>query len=156
MKELFPPVVITIPSRDGAKNTPAKTETDRSAKSVSNDPLDKRPLDPGTGEDRPQSPAPRSDEIKPCTVTTSEERITLQNNGGNLMVMVGAEGDADLKAIVARSSSPADITLVRELDSASVKGRALFLIRSISKKPGLYQVTFELPCGKKDVQVSVR
>ena len=41
-------------------------------------------------------------------------------------------------------------------DLGPEKGRAVFDIRSISQNTGIYQVKFELPCGKKEVLVKVR
>ncbi|MBV9215364.1 MAG: tetratricopeptide repeat protein, partial [Acidobacteria bacterium] len=57
-KDLFPPVVITVPSSsDRTSEKPAKTE------------------------------------IKPCTLTASEESLTLQNGGGDLAVIIGTDDD---------------------------------------------------------------
>ena len=116
-KDLFPPVVIKVPSSD------TKPET---------------------------TPA-----IKPCTVTSSEESLTLESGGGDLAVIVGLEGDGELDGLKAVSSSPTDVAIRREV-IAGVKARALFVVRSASKKAGTYQVSFELPCDKKVVVVIVR
>lgn len=113
-KELFPPVVITVP---------ASGET--------------------------------SGDVKPCTITVSEEILTLASRGGDLAVILGVEGDIDLDGIKATSSSPDDISVRREV-IAAVKSRAIFVLRSISAKAGEYQVRFELPCGKKDITVNVK
>jgi tetratricopeptide (TPR) repeat protein len=121
-KELFPPVIITIPARENPKPEPAPTPTPEPAK---------------------------------CTITVSEDSVTLNTGGGDLAVIVGLESDGDLDGIKATSSSPQDLT-VRQEPIAGVKARALFVLRAISSKAGVYQVTFELPCGKKTITSKVR
>ena len=123
-KELFPPVVITIPSPDGS--TPRVADKSNSATIA----------------------------IKPCTVTVSEETITLKNNGTDLAIIVGTEEDDELTSVIAVSSVPDDLDVHREL-IADIKGRALFVVRSISTKTGDFQIKFEMPCGKKVVFVKV-
>jgi hypothetical protein len=95
-------------------------------------------------------------EEAPCAVVASQDSMSLINNGGGLSILVGREGEGDLKDLRGTSSSPDDISVERELDIAGVQGRALFVVRSMSERTGRYHVTFELPCGKKDVVVNVR
>ncbi len=116
-KELFPPVVITIPSSDA------------------------KPAD--------------ATEVKPCTITASEESVTLENGGGDIALIIGVEGDSELTGMTATISSPTDVSIRREL-IGGVKSRAIFVVRSISSKAGLYQIKFEVPCGSKVVAVKVR
>ncbi len=113
-KELFPPVVITVPT---------------------------------SGE--------TAGDTKPCTITVSEETLTLASRGGDLAVIIGVEGNGELDGIKAKSSSPADVSVRREV-IAAVKSRAIFVLRSISAKAGTYQVRFDLPCGNKDITVNVK
>ncbi|MFM9903049.1 MAG: hypothetical protein ACKVQJ_00590 [Pyrinomonadaceae bacterium] len=94
-------------------------------------------------------------EPKPCTITASEENLTLENGGGDLAVIIGIEGEGELDELKAVSSSPENIAIRREV-VAGIKARALFVVSSVSNKAGLYQVGFELPCGKKLVMVRVR
>lgn len=90
----------------------------------------------------------------PCVIGFSQENVSLINNGGSLAVIVSYEGEASaLKAI---SSSPKDIEVRLEPDIAEVKGRALFVVKSITAATGVFQITFELPCGKKELIVNVR
>ena len=184
-KELFPPVVITIPPPpDTAKPTPtenevkpqptpppsetkvvedlkpsptpAETKTVDEAKPTPSPTPERKPDETTTANnERPRVVEKKQDEIKPCTITTSDETISLQNAGGNLVIIVGVEGKADLNGLTAVANSPRDIAIQPELD-VSVKGRVLFLVRSISTNQGLYQIIFELPCGKKEIPVKVR
>lgn len=101
------------------------------------------------------TPGETAGEIKPCTISVSEEILTLANRGGDLAIIIGVEGDGELEGIKATSSSPDDVSVRREV-IAGVKSRAIFVLRSISAKAGTYQVRFDLPCGKKDVTVNVK
>jgi tetratricopeptide (TPR) repeat protein len=144
-KDLFPPVIITIPSATSAKADAVPTPTPT----------------PEVGDPRPvSSPSPSEQatsaaEVSPCTLTASENTITLRTGGGDLAVIVGREDDAELEGLEATSSSPADVKVYREA-IAGVRSRALFVLRSTSDKTGIYQVAFSLPCGKKTVIVNVR
>ncbi len=91
--------------------------------------------------------------ITPCTVTLSEESISLKNNGADLAVIVGTEGENDLTAVAATASGP-DIEVRREAIT-EIKGRALFVIRSVTATTGDFKILFELPCGKKELPVKV-
>jgi len=153
--ELFPPVVITIPSQNttAAKSSdgdpkPTPTPSDIAAAVKSPD---------ETPSTRPRETPENTDAatIKPCSITTSEPSLTLQGKGSELAVIIGTETDEDLTSLTAVSSSSVDVPVRRE-EIAAVKGRALFVVRAVSGKPGLYQISFALPCGKKDVEVRVR
>jgi len=91
-----------------------------------------------------------------CELSVSQEKISLINSGGVISVLLGVEKNssvADLKYVV---SAPDDLSVTVEPDIAGLEGRALYLIKSISDRIGIYRVTFYLPCGKKDVLVTVR
>ena len=70
--------------------------------------------------------------------------------------MISASEGVDPKTIDARSNSIKDIEVRLEPEIAGVTGRSLYVIKSISENTGLFQVVFELPCGKKVVTVRVR
>lgn len=93
--------------------------------------------------------------VKPCKITFSEETINLQTGAGDLAVIVGREDDAELGGISAVSSSPADIS-VRRQQIAGMKTRALFVVRPLSDRVGVYQITFEMACAKRDLIVRLR
>ena len=94
-------------------------------------------------------------EVKPCTLIVDIENITLKNNEGVLAVVVRREGDQELDELKAVSTSPQDVSVRREVIE-DLKTQALFVMRSVSTKTGIYHVTFELPCGKKEVMVKVQ
>jgi hypothetical protein len=92
----------------------------------------------------------------PCEISVNQERLSLLNNGGTLAILIGVEKGqslSDLKYVV---SSPSDISVRYEPDVSGVQGRALYIVSSISEQTGTYRVTFYLPCGKRDVSVTVR
>lgn len=98
----------------------------------------------------------RDSNIIPCTLTVSEDDITLSSKGFDHAVIVGiTDEDRDLDDLVGTSSSPTDVSIRRE-PIAGVKARALFVIKAASSRIGVYQATFELPCGKKDIVIKVR
>ncbi len=103
--------------------------------------------------EKPAPPAPP--EITPCTISVSEDNVTLAAGGANVAIIVGLDDDGPIADITAVSNSPDDVIVRREVIEG-METRALFVVRSASGKPGIYQVRFELPCGKKDVVVRVR
>jgi hypothetical protein len=74
---------------------------------------------------------------------------------GNVAVILHLEDDGDLSGIRAASNNPKDISVIRQ-NMTGMRTRAVFLVRSLSSKAGMYQVDFELPCGKKEILVKVR
>lgn len=137
-REIFAPTVISIPS--SAKPASVNEE------SIS------------TGAARPRvvegkeitggEPSP------PCTIGFSQERVSLLNNGGSIAVIVSYDGDVG--SLKYASSSPKNVEVRLEPDIAEVKGRSLFVVKSVSEATGVFQVLFELPCGKKELLVNVR
>ena len=170
-KELFPPVVINIPPPDTSKTaakepaikpeptpTPAETKPTDDQKPPATA-IDKNAVAAtNTGESRPrvvdQKPE-TAPEIKRCSLTASEESLSLKNGGSDLAVIIGIEGDGELDGLTATSSSPKNVSVIREPISG-VTSRAIFVVKSISPNTGIYQIKFELPCGKKEVLVKVR
>ena len=95
-------------------------------------------------------------ETPKCELVASQESVWLVNGGGSLGILVGFAGQGDAKKITAVSSSPKDIEVSLEPEIGANSGRAFFILKSISPKKGAFTVTFNSPCGKKEVQVRVR
>lgn len=94
---------------------------------------------------------------KPCSITVSQDSISLINGGGRIGLIVGlSDEEGDVNLVTARSSSPDDVDVTLESEIAGVSGRAFYLIRSVSRNVGMYNVVFEAPCGRKEVVVRVR
>jgi hypothetical protein len=137
-KSLFEPIVITVPKHD--------TSTDAGGVSSSTD-----------GRSRIVEGQPvTSVDIPPCTIRVSQEKVSLLSGGGIASVLLGVDEPSDLSAIRAVSSSPDDISVELDPDMKAVQGRQLYLIRSLTEKTGMFQVTFQLPCGRKEISVTVR
>ena len=153
-KPLFEPIIITVPKNKPLKDTKPEVRTDETAAMV-------KPTveNNGSGAIRPRVVADKQIEVEavaPCQITVSEENISLLNGGGSLGILVGMAGEGDIKKIAARSSSPADIDVKLESEIGNLSGRTFFVIKSISDGKGIYTVTLEAPCGKKEISVTVR
>ena len=113
---------------------------------------------PSTSDGRPRvidGVPTRSEELKPCTITLDQETISVQSSGIDRAVVVRRTDDGDIDGLTAVSMSPENISIRRE-PIPGVKWTALFVLRSVSSKPGIFQVRFEIPCGKKEVVVKVQ
>lgn len=151
-KLLFEPIIINVPKTETAKPEIKPDEAVADVKSPDeNVVLKVRPrIVPEKKSDLP------AEEIASCKIVASQENISLINGGGNLGILVGFETSGDLKEITASSSSPNDVEVTLEPDIGAQSGRAFFVIRSISQNKGIYNISFDAPCGKKTVLVKVR
>ena len=137
-KPIFEPIIITVP----------KAETK----------LPRKPTEEN-GEGRPRvvitaEAAPVL--IPPCKILVNQESASIIRDGGNLALIAELIGDGEIKSVKASSSSPTDVEAVFDSEIGGQAKRALFIVRSISQRKGVFTVNFEMPCGKKDVSVSVR
>lgn len=148
---LFPAVVITIPSATATK--PASTDTT----SAEPTPIDesKPTVDKASAEARPRVIEPIAELPKECSISLSDESISLEANGSELAVVVGIDEDIELSDIKSVSESGEDVTVRREM-IGGIKGRALYVIRSVSSRKGTFKIMFTLPCGRKQLTVNVR
>ncbi len=149
-KELFPPVVITIPATESSKTiTKAESTAEPTSTATSTFTPTPAPTDtlPPTAQPTP--------EIRPCTLTVDSDSVSLKNNAGVSAVIVRGEGNEDLAELQAISTSPEDLTVRREVIEG-LTTQALFVFRSISTKTGDHKITFEMPCGKKEITVKVQ
>jgi hypothetical protein len=89
-------------------------------------------------------------------LVVSQENISLLNNSGSLGVIVSFEGEGDLKEIMVASSSPKDVAVAFKRDIQTLSSQMFFVVKSISRKTGEFTVTFESPCGRKEILVKVR
>ena len=155
-KPLFEPIIITIPKTETKPTETPKTEESKSETVVS---TEKPANETATsGEVRPRRVVTKTEEIPSC-VFVNQENISLLNGGGTIAVMVGfveKSEKSELKEIKAISSNPDDLEIIPDYEFGGNSGRILFVIKSISTKTGLFTITFEAPCGKKELLVKVR
>lgn len=138
-KSIFDPIIITVPK---AEIRPLKTSTAEN------------------GQIRPRIAAAaateKTESIVPCRLLANQEKASILSDGGNLALIIELIGDGDLADVKAVSSSPEDVEAEFDSEIGGQNKRALFVVKSLSQKKGIFTVTFELPCGKKEVSVTVR
>jgi len=158
-KPLFEPVIITIPNNNTNKETP-KTENKpaETAKTEETNNANEKPANESTtsGETRQRRVTPKTEEANSCTIVSNQENISILNGGGTIVLMVGFAEAGDLKTIKAVSSSPNDVEITLDTEFGEKSGRILYVVKSISTNKGTFTITFESPCGKKEVTVNVR
>ena len=152
-KDLFEPVIITIPRTE----RPRKIPPDPVAAAIKKVESEEKKPD-STGTERPRVVAIKNETAEPeapkCSLTFSQESVTLMSDGGSLGILIGFDGEGNAQDIKAISSSLDDVVVTADPSVGSPR-KAFFVIRSISKKTGLFTVTFEMPCGKKEIRVKV-
>jgi hypothetical protein len=146
-KPIFEPIIITIPKTE----TPKEAPRDRKASAAT---LETADVD---GRPRLINGQPvQVDEPPPCQINVNQERLSLINNGGTLSILIGVEKGYLLEDVKFVVSDPNDISIDLESETTGIKGRSLYVVKSISERTGTFRVTFYLPCGKRDVTVIVR
>lgn len=162
-KSIFEPIIITVPKTESLKKPQAETkqpdqptenETPKAETKTDEIKQEKKSSDENI-ETRPRVFVEENLAL-PCKITVSQEIVSVIGNGGNLSLLVGVEGDADVPEIKATSSSPKDVEIVLEPEMGNQSNRAFFVVKSISPKTGAFTITFESACGKKEVLVKVR
>lgn len=154
-KPLFEPVIISIPKPEIPK---PKIPALNSEKTSKTEPTD------NSGETRPRltsnndsSSESSQKETGGCQLTVSQDSLSILSQGGSLGVLLGFQGEGgDISKIAATSSSPGDVEITLEPDIGKMSNRAFFIIKSVSPTKGAFTVTFDSPCGKKEVLVKVR
>lgn len=169
-KSLFEPIVINVPKVETSKKTtenvapkteikPDETKTETRAETKADETkaedINARPRVVVTDNLTENVAAPTT--LPQCRIVSGQETVSLKNNGGNLSVLLRLEGETNRKAITAASSSPNDIEVIYEPEfGVEQSNRSYFGIKSISTKTGLFTVTFDSACGKKEIAVNVR
>ena len=149
-KPLFEPVVIEIKTSKPKDTAPPKREAENSTKT------ENQAEQAGAARPRVVEGKEIAADIRPsCTISVSQDNISLIGGGGSVGILVGTE-NGDIKEVKSASSSAKDVEVIAEPEIAGVSGRALFVIRSLTAAAGVYQVMFTSPCGKKEVLVRVR
>jgi hypothetical protein len=97
----------------------------------------------------------RADTPKSCTLSLSDDNVSVINDGGSAGVLVTVGGDTDVE-LNAASSSPKDLDVKADPVISGSRARRFYIIKSISTALGLYDVAFTAPCGQASVKVRVR
>ncbi|MGI9054641.1 MAG: tetratricopeptide repeat protein [Pyrinomonadaceae bacterium] len=158
---LFEPIVINVRKKENSKPKVSESETKTEQFSLTPKPVENEKSEPKNNETvvtKPRVFIEDNLKIQPpkCELVASQESVWLVNGGGSLGILVGFAGQGDAKQITAVSSSSKDIEISIEPEIGVNSGRAFFILKSISTKKGAFTVTFNSPCGKKEVLVRVR
>jgi Flp pilus assembly protein TadD len=113
-----------------------------------------KPVD-NAGDSRPRVIVTSTLPPAECIISLSQENVSLLS-GSQLGILVVLRGDVKINQLKAFSASPDDLTVNLEPDFIKGSNRGFYNFRSVSGKIGEFKVTFELPCGKKEVLVKVR
>jgi hypothetical protein len=148
-KPLFEPIVIVIPKFEVPKNSTSFQKPEQPAETNRSKQPDDRPR---LVEGQPV----QEDVPAPCQISVTQEKLSVVNDGGMQSVLVGVDRPELLEGVKFVVSDPDDVSVRLETDVGGIEGRALFVIKSTSEKTGTFRVTFYLPCGKKEVAVTVR
>lgn len=146
---LFEPVIINIPKTDAKKNEKSEETIDENSTTQEN-------LKDGDSAEIKENKVEETAEVSECEITVSREEVSITNGGGSVGVQVGLKDRDEPQNIKAASSSPEDIEVVYEPEIGAADGQAFFTIKSVTSKKGTYTVTFDTPCGKKEIPVKVR
>ncbi len=156
-RPLFDTVVITVPRTESKKSD---VESEKSAEK----PVEKVPekeqvietKNEPSAESRQRVVAESGVQEQASCILITQESISILSNGGSLGMLVGLNQEGDVSKITAQPSNPQDISATLEPDIGKESNRLFFLIKSISENKGVFTVTFNSPCGKKEIIVKVR
>lgn len=156
-KPLFEPIIITVP----------KTETVEPVNEI--EPIKEEPIKISENESSNSSKTRQrivsktnteinapTEQFPQCKIKVSQENVSLSNNGGSLGMLVTFDGKGNFEELKAVSSSQNDIEVILETEINASSSQAFFVVKSISANKGEYKVTFESPCGAKEILVTVR
>ena len=87
----------------------------------------------------------------PCALYASAGSLAMRS-GGAAFLVVGGPGETG--PITVATLSGADIAVARE--GAAANGWVRYSVKSISKRPGLYTVSFSTSCGSQTIPVTVK
>ncbi len=92
-----------------------------------------------------------------CNINVSEQTLTIQNAGGSALITVTLDGLDSTDQVTATTSDWSALAVFPEPRSGAASSNTVtFSVAPISKKTGLFTITFKSPCGAKDVTVTVK
>ncbi|MBC7930745.1 MAG: hypothetical protein H7Z38_09320 [Rubrivivax sp.] len=93
--------------------------------------------------------------VGPCTLLTDARALTIRS-GGSATITLRLNGAPDSASINAATPNWSDIVVFA---GAQTSGNGVsvrwYTIRSVSKRAGVYRVSFSTPCGSKTIPVTV-
>ncbi len=167
-KPLFETIIINVPRVETRVVTEANPKEPSSAETKPTEPKQEETKtaaetnqeETSAGENAKSRPRivveKEVEETPPCKLVVSPENVSILDKRGSLGVFVSSEGEDDLKEIMVVSSSPNDVAVAFKRDVQTLSSQMFFVVKSISQKTGEFTVTFESPCGRKEITVKVR
>ncbi|MGH9943362.1 MAG: tetratricopeptide repeat protein, partial [Pyrinomonadaceae bacterium] len=140
-----PPTLPALPrkSPEPTDDTPPPEEIAATAPAAASAPTRRR---------RRATPEPRND----CPLALDAESVSLDNNGGAALVSATFAAGAAGGEVTATTSDWSHIVIFREPATDAAAGLFKFTITSISNTTGTFSVVFKVPCGKKELAVTVK
>lgn len=89
----------------------------------------------------------------PCALYASASALTIRGGGAAFLVL-GGPGESG--AVNVSTPSWADIAVFREGPAAGGNGWVRYMVKSVSRRPGLYAIHFSTRCGSQTIPVTVK
>lgn len=167
-KPLFEPVVIEVGKSSSTATpkptptpkpsptpteTPEKKDTETSSNNavIITDPFAR----PRIVNEKTSTSSETSDEENTSCLVASQETVSIFSKRGDAEILIGYIQDGDVSKITFETKNSDDITAEPNPSFVSRSNRAAFIIKSISNKKGIFTISFNSPCGKKEIQVKV-
>lgn len=160
----------TVAPRAVATQTPAANEKPAPLEKVSEQKETAQAAPQATSESQPTTePAPTplpeatpaarprrqtSAAANQCSITSSEEELTIKSNGGSSKLTLTLDGWSGRGDVSATTSDWPDVAVFAEPRGTNPNA-FVYSITSVSKRVGTFVVTFKTPCGMKKVTVHV-
>lgn len=153
---------------------PADTENTGEAKTPATDAVPQPTPQPTPTETQPAKSAPRPSQASDptarrrarsvertadtgqCVFSVSEEPLTINSNGGSIIIPVNFSGAGGQSSLQATTPDWADIAVFAEPKTNIESGVFNYSITSVSKRTGAFSVVFKSPCGTKKITVNVK
>jgi hypothetical protein len=89
----------------------------------------------------------------PCALYASASSLTIRGAGAALLVL-GGPGESG--AVNVSTPNWADIAVFREGPAAGGNGWVRYVVKSVSRRPGLYTINSSTRCGSQTIPVTVK
>jgi hypothetical protein len=94
--------------------------------------------------------------VGPCTLSASANALTIRGGGGSASITLRLSGTAGPVRVTPATPNWSDVAVfaASQTSGSDVEVR-WYTIRSVSKRAGVYRVSFMTPCGTKTIPVTV-
>jgi hypothetical protein len=155
-KPLFEPIIINVPKVEPLKKPSPETKSEERPNEPKSAENNQKPSDEKTETRSRVVKENVAGQVSQCKILLNEETISISKNGGTANFPVEIEGEGDVRKIKAISISPKDLEVTLEPEIDNQTNRASFILKSISRRTGVFMVTFESNCGTKEIFIEVR